>query len=216
MVLSLFIRGILIGLVASIPLGPVGVLCIQRTLSRNHKSGFVSSLGAATADTIYASIAFFSLSMVLSFIEQHMTILKVIGGLCVMVVGVTIFMSNPVVQIRRNRAGKTNLWQDFLTVFGVTIANPAFILIFIALFATFGFSESTLGMGRGMVMIAGVFCGASLWWFMLTFIVNLLRKKFRPRHMLWINRISGTLIVLLGAATVLLMFVNTPIDGIIH
>lgn len=215
MVISLFMRGLMIGILASIPLGPVGVLCIQRTLSRNHRSGFISGLGAATADSIFACIAFFSLSVVVSFIQDNMTIMKVIGGLCIMVVGVTIFMSNPVVQIRRNRAGKTNLWQDYISVFFVTLANPAFILIFIALFATFGLSENALGLGRGLLMIVGVLAGAAAWWFSLTFAVSLLRKKFRPRHLLWINRISGSLIVVLGAATVLLMFVNTPLNGVL-
>lgn len=216
MVLTLFLRGILIGLLASIPLGPVGVLCIQRTLSRNHRSGFVSGLGAATADTVYAFIAFFSLSVVMSFIESHMTLIKVIGGLCIMVVGMKIFLSNPVVQIRRNRAGKSNLVQDFISVFLITLANPVYILIFIALFATFGLSSASVGMTNGLLVLAGVLTGASAWWFTLTFGVSLLRSKFRPRHMLWINRIAGGLIVLLGAATVLLMFVNTPVDGILQ
>ena len=214
MEIALILRGLLIGILASIPLGPVGVLCVQRTLSRNHRSGFMSGLGAATADTFFACIAFFSLSVVLAFIQDNMMILKVIGGMCIMIVGVIIFMSNPVVQIRRNRAGKSNLWQDYISVFFITLANPAFILIFIALFAAFGLSESSLGIARGLLMIGGVFCGAALWWFSLTFAVSLLRKKFRPRHLLWLNRISGSVIVVLGAAAVLTMFLNTPINGV--
>ena len=213
MLVSVIIRGIIIGLVASIPLGPVGVLCIQRTLSKNHNSGFVSGMGAAVADTFYACIAFFSLSVVLSFIQNNMMLIKAIGGLCVIVVGVTIFFSNPVVQIRRNRAGKSNLWQDFLSVFLITIANPAFILIFIALFATFGLSNDAVGLFRGSFMIAGVFIGACTWWFTLSFVVGLFRKKFRPRHLLWINRISGMLVITLGTIALFSMFFNTPIDG---
>ncbi len=216
MLLSLFIRGVVIGLVASIPLGPVGVLCVQRTLSKGHRSGFVSGLGAAAADTIFALAAFFSLAFVLGFIRENITLIKVVGGLCVMMVGVYVFSLNPVVQIRRNRAGRTSLWQDFISLFLVTLANPAFILVFIGLFATFGFSEQTLGMGLGTVMIAGVFCGAGGWWLGLTSVVSLLRGRFRPRHLLWINRTAGAVIVLLGAATVLMMFVNTPVDGILQ
>ena len=216
MLASLFFRGIMIGLLASIPLGPIGVLCIQRTLSKNHKSGFVSGLGAATADTIYATIAFFSLTVVMGFIEENMTLVKVIGGLCVVIVGVKIFLSNPVVQIRRNRAGKTNLWQDYLSVFLLTLTNPAFILIFIALFASFGLSHDTIDELNGGFMIAGVFSGGALWWFVLTFLVSLFRKKFRPRHLLWMNRIAGAAIVMLGAAAVLSMFVNIPVDGLLH
>ncbi|MDR2885378.1 MAG: LysE family translocator, partial [Rikenellaceae bacterium] len=199
--LELLIRGIIIGLTASIPLGPIGVLCIQRTLSKNHKSGFVSGLGSATADLVFASVALFSLTVVLSFIESHLMLIKAIGGACVIGVGAHIFFTNPVVQIRRNRAGKTNLWQDYISLFFITIANPAFILIFVALFAAFGFSAADLGFAKAQLLVAGVFLGASLWWFMLTFSVNLLRKRFRPRHLLWMNRISGSVIVALGIAT---------------
>ncbi len=212
---ALLFKGILVGLLASIPLGPIGVMCIQRTLSRNHRSGFVSGLGAACADTIFATLALFSLTLVLTFIENNIMLIKALGGICVIIVGVKIFLSNPVVQIRKNRAGKTNLWQDFISMFLITLTNPAFILIFVALFAAFGISREGLGNEGGALMIAGVLSGASLWWFSLTFVVSLLRRRFRPRHLLWINRISGAVIVLLGAAAILLMFVNTPVDGIL-
>ncbi len=211
--LELLIRGLIIGLMASVPLGPIGVVCIQRTLSRNHKSGFVSGLGAAGADLVFSSIALFSLSVVLSFIESHMDIIKGIGGVCVMAVGISIFMTNPVIQIRRNRAGATNLWQDFLSIFLITIANPTFILIFVALFAAFGLSAADLGLARALLLIAGVFIGASIWWFTLTGIVSMVRNRFRPRHLLWINRISGAVIFALGIATVMLIFINTPVDA---
>ncbi len=213
--LELIIRGIIIGLTASIPLGPIGVLCIQRTLSKNHKSGFVSGLGSATADLVFASVAFFSLSVVLSFIESHMMIIKAIGGVCVVLVGAKLLFTNPVVQIRRNRAGQSNLWQDYLSLFLITIANPAFIVIFVALFAAFGISSADISLLDSIPLIGGVFVGAALWWFTLTFAVNLVRKKFRPRHILWMNRISGAVIVALGAATILLMFFKTPVDGIL-
>ena len=102
---DVYTQGILIGLVASIPLGPIGLLCIQRTLSKSHRSGFVSGLGAATADSMFATVALFSLTVVMSFIENNMAIIKALGGISVVIVGVTIFLKNPVVQIRRNRAG---------------------------------------------------------------------------------------------------------------
>ena len=215
--LEILVKGILIGLMSSIPLGPVGVLCIQRTLSKNRNSGFISGLGAATADMMFAIVALFSLAFVLGFIEEHLSIIKVIGGICVVAVGVYIFMKNPVVQIRRNRAGKGSYWSDYLSMFFITLANPAFILIYVALFAAFGISNSEMGLGDALTMITGVLCGASLWWFTLTFIVNIFRKKFRPRHLLWMNRIAGIVIVILGAAAILTIFVNTPVkDAIIR
>ena len=125
---DVYTQGILIGLVASIPLGPIGLLCIQRTLSKSHRSGFVSGLGAATADSMFATVALFSLTVVMSFIENNMAIIKALGGISVVIVGVTIFLKNPVVQIRRNRAGKGhNLWGDYLSVFFLTLTNPAYI-----------------------------------------------------------------------------------------
>ena len=110
---EVFLKGIVIGLLASIPLGPIGVMSIQRTLSKSQRSGFVSGLGAASADTLFATVALFSLTVVLSFIEDNMVIIKVLGGISVIIVGMTILLKNPVGQIRRNRAGKgSNLWSD--------------------------------------------------------------------------------------------------------
>ena len=215
--LTFLMKGILIGFVASIPLGPVGVICVQRTLCKTRHSGFVSGLGAATADTLFATVAAFFLSMVLAFVQKHIDILKVVGGIAVIIVGVNIFLKNPVVQIRRNRANKGNLWSDYLSVFLITLTNPAFILMFMALFASFGISsEGAVPYIQGTGLITGVFVGASLWWFVLTFGVSLLRKRFRPRHMLYLNRISGALIVALGAIAIISLVVNIPVDRIIH
>lgn len=217
MALTVLFKGIIIGLAASIPLGPIGVMCIQRTLSKSQRSGFISGMGAATADTLFATIAFFSLSVVLSFIENNMVIIKVLGGISVIIVGMTILLKNPVVQIRRNRAGRgNNLWSDYLSVMLVTLANPAFILIFVALFAAVGVSGSTgEPLGDSLIMLSGVLCGTSLWWFILTFSISFLRRKFRPRHLLWMNRISGSVIVALGAAAILSIFVNMPVNGML-
>ncbi len=211
----MFTKGILIGLISSIPLGPAGVLCIQRTLSKNRASGFVSGLGASSADLLFAAVALFSLAFVMGFIEHHLNIIKVIGGICVVAVGVSIFMKNPVVQIRRNRAGQDSYWSDFLSVFFVTLANPAFILIYVALFAAFGISTSDTSMADALTMILGVFSGATGWWFLLSFVINIFRHKFRPRHLLWINRIAGVVIVVLGAAAILTIFINTPVGNVI-
>lgn len=214
MLLSAILRGWIVGLLASMPPGPIGVLCIQRSISKNRRSGFISGLGASAADAIYATIAFFSLSLVVNFIDTHTIIITIIGGAIIAAIGLKIFFSNPIVQIRRNRAGKSNLWQDFLSVFGITIANPIYIFFFIFLFATFGISHASLGMFNGALMIAGVFLGSASWWFALTFIVNLFRDKFRPRHLLYINRWAGAIITILGLGAILLMFLNVSIDGV--
>jgi len=211
--IEIFLRGVIIGLTASITLGPVGVLCIQRTLSKNRKSGFASGLGAATADTLFATVAFFFISVISSLIEANMTILTVLGGICVVVVGVNIFMTNPVVQIRRNRAGKSNMWQDYLSTFLLTLTNPAFILWLVVIFTALGIDMSEAEVSEtkltaGAAMISGFFAGAASWWFMLTTVIDSLRNRFRPRHLLWINRVAGVAIVVLGASAVLAMFIQ--------
>ena len=112
-----------VGLASSITVGPVAVLCIQRTLSKNFRSGLASGLGVATADMMMAIIAFFFYSMLQTQIEVYSEILQVIGGIFVVIVGVYIFFQNPVPQIRKNRAGKTNIWQDYSSMFVFTLAN---------------------------------------------------------------------------------------------
>ena len=134
-------RGICVGVAASITVGPVAVLCIQRTLSKSRRSGIVSGIGVACADTFMAMAALFFYSMLQTQIEQYNTLLRVIGGIFVVIVGVFIFAQNPVPQIRRNRAGKTSLWQDFASIFGLTIANFIMVIPYIlAFFAVFKIS----------------------------------------------------------------------------
>ena len=213
--LDIFLRGILIGLVVSVfSIGPVGVLCIQRTLSKGQRSGFFSGLGAATADTVYATVAFFAIAFVHGFIEQNQLLLKIIGGAFVVVVGLYIFFQNPVVQIRRNRSGKVSLWRDFLSIFLFTIANPAISLVFVGLFAMFGISNDA-GYINGVAMLVGVLAGAAGWWFLFTFVLNIYRKRFRPRYLLWMNRIAGILIILLGVTAIISSLFNIHFDELI-
>ncbi len=208
---ELFSRGVLVGLAASITVGPVAVLCIQRTLSKSRRSGFASGVGVACADSLMASIAYFCYSMLKAWLDQYAAILRVACGILVVVVGVYIYLQNPVTQIRRNRAGRTDLWQDFMSMFGFTLANVLMIVPYIFVF--FGmFSIQTtdsLSLGSlllGAILILGFFCGAVLWWFGLTWVLNIFRNRFRPRHMLWINHIAGCVIAFLGVYTILSTF----------
>ena len=144
--LDVMFRGICVGVAASITVGPVAVLCIQRTLSKSRRSGIVSGLGVACADTFMAMAALFFYSMLQTQIEQYNTLLRVIGGIFVVIVGVYIFAQNPVPQIRRNRAGKTSLWQDFASIFGLTIAN--FIMVIPYILQDFGRRHHARRSGR--------------------------------------------------------------------
>ncbi|MDE5622516.1 MAG: LysE family transporter, partial [Alistipes sp.] len=150
-ILEVLFRGLCVGVAASITVGPVAVLCIQRTLSKNRRSGIVSGLGVACADTFMAMAALFFYSILQALIEQYSTLLRVVAGIFVVIIGVYIFSQNPVPQIRRNRAGKTSLWQDFASIFGLTIANfilvIPYILTFLAIFKISGSDMAAGGFG---------------------------------------------------------------------
>ena len=165
-ILEIFLRGLAVGLAASITVGPVAVLCIQRTLSKTTRAGVFSGLGVACADTIMAIIAYFFYAMMQAQIERYSHILSIVGGIFVVIVGVFIFFQNPVPQIRRNRAGNTTLWKDFASMFGFTIANFVVVIPYIlAFFAMFGVgtaseSRDVASMLTSLLMIGGFFCGA--------------------------------------------------------
>lgn len=213
--INIFFRGLGVGLASSITVGPVAVLCIQRTLSKNRRSGLFSGAGVAVADMLMAIIAYFFYSMLQAQIEEYSVILQVVGGIFVVIVGVYIFFQNPVPQIRRNRAGKTNLWQDFSSMFVFTLANFVVVIPYLlAFFAMFNVglqssAESDVAsLARSAVTILGFFAGAMSWWVMLTFLIDLFRRRFRPRHMLTINHVAGVVIAVLGIYTILSTFIN--------
>lgn len=212
-ILEILLRGICVGVAASITVGPVAVLCIQRTLAKSRRSGIVSGFGVACADTFMAMAAFFFYSMLQTQIEQYNTLLRVVGGIFVVIVGVYIFTQNPVPQIRRNRAGQSSMWQDFVSIFGITLANFIIVIPYIlAFFAVFKISGGEMvsngfdGLVRALFVIAGFFSGAAAWWTLVAFIINLFRRRFRPRHMLTINHVAGIIIGILGIYTILSTF----------
>jgi Putative threonine efflux protein len=166
--------GIIVGFSASVPLGPIGVLCIQRTLNRGRLAGFVSGLGAALSDTIYAIVAGFSLSFVLDIIEAQMMWLQLAGAVILIVMGVKIFLSNPAIQLRRQKRKSSSLIQDFVSTFFITITNPLAIFLFIAAFSVVG-GEKQFDMQ--LMLVSGVFIGAAAWWLTLTTLIGLFRQK---------------------------------------
>lgn len=209
--IDILLRGLCVGLASSITVGPVAVLCIQRTLSKNFRSGLVSGLGVATADMIMAIIAFFFYSMLQAQIEEYSAILQVVGGIFVVIVGVYIFFQNPVPQIRKNRAGKTNLWQDYSSMFAFTLANFVVVIPYLlAFFAMFNVGLQSDGdvasLLRSGLTIVGFLAGAVLWWVSLTLTIDYFRRRFRPRHMLTINHVAGIVIGVLGIYTIISTF----------
>lgn len=214
--LMTFLGGLMVGCMASMPPGPTAILCLQRNISKGIPSGIVTGLGIATSDTLYASIAFFSLSFVTGFIESNMLLIKCIAGIFISAFGVNIFLKKPQVQIRRNQSEKDRTdWKDYASGFLLSFANPAYILVHVALIATvksMGFYDADGNAFSNASMILGIFAGCSGWWLIIASVMKVVRKYFRPRHMLWINRISGIVITLIGVSLLISMISNIQID----
>lgn len=202
MELMLLLKGIAVGLLASIPLGPIGVLCVQRTINKGRLSGFFSGMGAAFADTVFATVAGFSLTFIMDFVEEWKVEFQIGGGILIFLLGLKIFMTNPISQMRKNRRQKNRLFEDFFSVFLLTVSNPMAIFFFVALFAGVNVVADGENFMSAGAILGGVLFGASLWWFTLTSFVNMYRKRFRIRHLWWINKIAGGVVMLIGIATI--------------
>ncbi|WP_462317579.1 LysE family translocator [Marinilabilia sp.] len=192
---STLLDGMLVGFSASLPLGPIGVLVIQRTLQNGRFSGLTSGFGAAMSDTIYAIIAGFSLSYIVTFIESQILWIQLGGVIILTGLGVKIFRTNPAIQLRKQRAGKHSLVSDFVSTFFLTLSNPLAIFLFIAFFASFRVLKPEYGIWGHLIIIGGVFAGAAAWWTILTSLVALFRSKINLRRLFWINKIAGSAIV---------------------
>jgi threonine/homoserine/homoserine lactone efflux protein len=193
-----FIKGFIVGMGASIPLGPLGVMCVQKTLSKGRLSGLATGLGASLTDTFFAAIAILSLAMIQEFVKSNETAVLLGGGLVVIAIGLKIFLTNPVKQIRQNKGGK-RLLEDFVSAVVMTVTNPGAIFLILGLFAFTGLEVD--GTSGGPVItsaLAGVFAGTIAWWLILSTTVNLFRNKFRLRQLLLINRVAGVVIMFLG------------------
>lgn len=199
----LIIEGIILGVSVSAPLGPIGVLCIQRTLNRGKNFGLISGLGAALADVFFATLAAFGISFVV--FDAHNDIFRIVGGTILFVVGVKMFFTNPIAQIRKPSSSKS-YWGYFASTFFLTLTNPLTIIFFAASFAALGLNKYSDNSVYLVLMVLSVFAGALLWWASLVLTVNAFRKKFRLRNLWWINKISGIVIALLSVISIILLF----------
>ena len=197
------IKGFIVGMGASIPLGPLGVLCVQKTLSKGRVSGFVTGLGASITDTFFAALAILSLALIQEFVDNNERSVLFFGGLAVIIIGLKIFLTNPVKQIRHNKGGK-KLLEDFLSSVIMTVTNPGAIFLILGLFAFVGLDiDGSSSLDIIFSVLAGVFVGAMTWWIILSTSINIFRNKFRLRQLLMINRVAGIVIMVLGLISLL-------------
>lgn len=195
---SILLKGFIVGMGASIPLGPLGVLCIQKTLSKGRNSGFLTGLGASVSDTFYAAISLLGLAFIQNVIKEHMNWVMLFGGLIIILIGIKVYLTNPIKQIRQKNTNRKHL-EDFFEALIMTITNPGAIFLILGLLAAAGINISD-GVEKGSVVtiLWGVFIGSAIWWFSLSTTVNIFRKKFRLKQLIMINRISGIAIIVLG------------------
>lgn len=215
------LKGLAIGFAIAAPVGPIGVLCIRRTFADGRAAGFVTGLGAATADALYGAVAGFGLAAVSGFLLGYLSELRLFGGLFLCALGLKTFLAKP----RSNgaRMEGAGLAQAYLTTVLLTLANPATILSFIAVFAGAGLGQHRNGFGEALALVSGVFLGSAAWWLMLSAFIDRYRRR-HPEFAGWapkplggavvtgvtlgvagkkfqrINRISGALLLAFGVA----------------
>ena len=212
-IVDLIFKGMLIGMIASAPMGPVGVLCVQRTLNKGRWFGFVTGIGAAVSDIFYAGITGFGMSFVMDFVNdaQNKFYLQIVGSVVLLVFGIYTWRSNPTKNMHRSGKQRGSLWYNTWTAFLVTFSNPLIIFLFMGLFAQFAFviPDHPFEM---VVGFASIFGGALLWWFGLTWLVDKVRTIFDENGIKILNQIIGAIVIifslifLLGTTTSLFRF----------
>jgi len=202
------LKGIILGLSIAAPVGPIGVLCIRRTLANGMGIGFISGLGAATADAIYGFIAALGISVVAVFLLDHQIYLRLIGGIFLLYLGYTTFRSIPA-EISANAPISTGgLIGAYVSTVFLTLTNPMTILSFAAVFAGLGSGDKTGGYMASFFLVIGVFLGSALWWFILSGMVSVLRNKFDKKRLHWVNRFSGITIAGFGMFSLITIVVT--------
>ena len=179
-------------------MGPSGMLCVQRTLAKGQLSGLISGLGVAFSDLLYAMLTSLFVGLVDNFIQVHQRPLQIIGSVIIALFGYVIFRNNPVKSLQRNQEQKQTLVQDFVTAFLLTVSNILIVLLFIGLYARYAFILPEHSVQMTISGLFGILAGAVLWWFLITFIVSLMRNWFNIRGMKIFNRLMGAIIMFLA------------------
>lgn len=200
MPLEFLLKGMILGFSIAAPVGPIGVLCIRKTLQFGRLSGFFSGIGAAFADAIYAVIAAFGLTFISNFLLAGQFWLRLIGGSFLLYLGWKTYIAKPIEQAKH--LAQTTLMHDFLSTFFLTITNPMTILSFLAVFAGIGLSNTGGNYIQAIQLVLGVFLGSAFWWLILSEGVTLFRKKVSHEVMIWINRLAGLIILGFGFAAI--------------
>ncbi|MBK8754858.1 MAG: LysE family transporter [Candidatus Competibacteraceae bacterium] len=192
------LKGMLVGFAIAAPVGPIGLLCIQRTLARGRWSGMLSGLGAASADAVYGCIAGFGLASLAGLLLAWQTELRLIGGLFLLYLAWRMWRTLPSAEPVRVRPTHAGLLGDYLSTLALTLTNPVTILAFLGIFAGLGLAGGSGNFAMAGALVLGVFTGSLVWWLLLAGGVGLLRGRLTPSGLRWINRASALLMTGFG------------------
>jgi threonine/homoserine/homoserine lactone efflux protein len=195
--MDFLLKGLVLGFSIAAPVGPIGVLCIRRTLAEGRAAGFVSGLGAATADAMYGSVAAFGLTIISGFLTSQETALRFVGGAFLCYLGIKTLLAQPAE--RAATAQGTGLIGAYASTIFLTLTNPMTIFSFIAVFAGLGFVSGSSDFASAALLVLGVFVGSAIWWLALSGGVSFFRARFDIRALRWVNWISGIIITTFGA-----------------
>ena len=193
------LKGFLVGMCASAPIGPIAILVVQKSLSKGHKAGFISGLGASVVDTLYAFIAIFALAFAQKFIDEHQNAILLVGGVVLAIVGLTMAFSDPFRKMKDDGDSSVSP-KDFGQAVAMGLSNPMAIFVMFTLFAFFGLANDAPHNWRVTPIILSVSAGSVTYWFSMSWLLSRLRKNLRMRTILWSSRITGALIVIIGIA----------------
>ena len=197
MELLFLLKGLIIGFAMSVPVGPIGILCIRKTLAEGHSRGLIIGLGAATADALYGSIAAFGLTFVSDMIASQHIWVSLLGGGLLMFLGIKTFRAkreDPLLPSER-----PGFWGSYVSSFLIAVTNPVTVFAFVAVFAAFGLGHR-LTIVSASILVFGVFAGSGLWFLTLGYVATFFRKRLESGGLRWVNRIAGVLIILSGIA----------------
>lgn len=195
------LKAFLIGICASAPIGPIAILVIQKSLSKGHMAGFITGMGACLVDTFFAVIAIFFLAIAQKFLNDYRELILVAGGLTVAVIGIFMMKSDPFRKLKSDSSSPTAMMKDFLQAVAMGLSNPGAILVIFALFAFFRIGNP--GQNHLLTVtpvIIATSLGAATYWFLITWLLSHFRKKFKVNSLLWISRLTGAAVIIIGIA----------------
>lgn len=205
--IDFLIKGLIIGFSIAVPVGPIGVLCIQRSLNKGYLSGLLTGLGAATADAVYGGVAGFGLTLISGFLIAQKVWIQLLGVLFLIYLGIKMLREKPATKAKM--APRHNqLFMDYVTTIGLTLTNPMTILSFVAVFAGLGLVNTGGNYLAAITLVIGVFVGSALWWLILSSLVVLMGRNVNQRVLAYANKLAG--IIMLGFSLVILFGVMFP------